>query len=42
LALEIEGALAQRRQLAVPTPGIVELRRRPVTRFDDQPFFSMT
>src|SRR4029453_7723372 len=36
LALEIEDAPAQRRQLVVPTTGIVELRRRAVARFDDQ------
>src|SRR5687767_9378283 len=33
LALEIEDAPAQRRQLVVPTTGIVELRRRAVARF---------
>src|SRR6476469_6289098 len=36
LALEIEDAPAQRRQLVVPTTGIVELRRRAAARFDDQ------
>src|SRR5206468_10020980 len=36
LALEIEDAPAQRRQLVVPTTGIVELRRWAVARFDDQ------
>src|SRR5688572_2662024 len=36
LALEIEDAPSQRRQLVVPATGIVELRRRAVARFDDQ------
>src|SRR5574341_1407618 len=36
LALEIEDAPTQRRQLVVSTTGIVELRCRAVSRFDDQ------
>src|SRR5215510_16443129 len=42
LALEIEHALAERRQLVIAAPGIVELGRRAVTRFDDQSFLDET
>src|SRR5262249_59113864 len=42
LALEIEHALAEWRQLVIAAPGIVELGRRAVTRFDDQAFLDET
>src|SRR5262249_39938381 len=42
LALEIEHALAEWRQLVIAAPGIVELGRRAVTRFDDQSFLDET